>query len=179
MKIVLALSVCVLMVLIFSHGVGASNWIGTEPRVEYEKSILFDWTPQCSTFYHLVSIAGQEGKTRACYFGGMSPRVAVSFPDNGQIRLLVSSLFNEEFYEVAGGCEGLANCTYSPESDMLVTRYYASGIVSAKIYRNVSSRIKLGFDRETNALRYVFDSTDPDFSFSQDGRPLPVEAVAL
>jgi lysophospholipase L1-like esterase len=175
MRIVLGFFVCVFsLVWTCSPGVSA-DW-GSDSL--YQKSISFQRTPYCPTYYQDERVLGVEGLTRTCQFGGDPIRIGLSYPDNGQVRLLAAYPYDNSMRIVQGVCAGIRNCVYEPQSDTLVSRYYTSNNMSVRIYRNVSDRIRPIFD--SSGVSYTFDTSHPDFSFADsEGRGLPVEAVAM
>jgi lysophospholipase L1-like esterase len=181
MRVVLGFFVCVFsLTWAFASGVSA-DWSSGSMQLQYHKAIPFQWTPYCPTYYQDERVLGVEGVIRTCQFGGDPMRIGLSYPDNGQIRLLISYPYDDTMHVVQGVCGGIRNCVYAPQSDTLVSRYHTpNGNLSVRIYRNVSQRITPTRDVPDGDVNFVFDTSNPDFSFStSEGRELAVEAGAV
>jgi lysophospholipase L1-like esterase len=178
MRVVLGFFVCVFSLMWVSATEVGAEWGSETPKLHYQKETSFRWTPYCPTYYQEEKVLGIEGLTRMCQFGGHPMRIGLSYPDNGQIRLLAAYPYDDTMRIVQGICGGIRNCLYAPQSDTIVSRYPASNRMSVKIYRNVSDRIRSIFN--ASGVSYTFDTSQPDFTFADsEGRELPVEAVAV
>lgn len=183
MGIILGFFICIFSFALWvNDGAGATSgeWGQGTPTVRSQNHTSFRWTPYCPTYYQPEVVKGVTGRIPVCEFGGNVVRMGMTYPDDGSIALVVGGLAGGDMYRVEGVCERMRNCVYAPHTDTLIARYYTpNGLISARVFTHVTQRVTGMLDPVTGEYKYRFDSSHPDFSFTDEtGQPLAVEAVA-
>jgi hypothetical protein len=157
----------------------AGDWSSVAPYVHYSQPVLFNWSPYCPTYYQSVNVKDIGVQVPACVYEGEKLSIAVTTGSHGTPRAVVRYSSSREFHGLEGVCSTIS-CIYMPNSDTLIARFYtASPHLGVRVYKNVSQRIQRIADPVTSAVRFVFDSSQPDFTLSYDnGTPLAVEGIA-
>ena len=180
MKLFIGIFVCIFSyTLLTATEVRAYDWTSGVPKLSYSQPTSFEWTPFCPTFYQDIPVAHEAQRQKACLFEGSDMSAAMTLGDKGPPKLVIAYRFDSQFRVLEGACDGIVGCIYIPEADILVTRFYTSRpYVGGRMYTHVSERIKREIDPGSLEIRYVFDSSEPDFTLSYGDVPLPVEAIA-
>jgi lysophospholipase L1-like esterase len=152
-------------------GAASFSWSDGSPAVYKSEPTTVEVQPDCSTYVQKLQVEGLSGEQSVCVLGGGGFKIG-SFRDDGTSRAVVMYPLDSEFHILSGVCDGLAGCLYSPEQDVLVSRY-GNGV---RVYGGVRSRIHQTVGLGLSAIRYDFDISDPLYSTPSG---IPVGAFAL
>jgi hypothetical protein len=131
----------------------------SEWQVARSEPALFNTSPFCPTYRQIVGVQGYAGKQELCLFGGQSLQVGTFFADGSAPRVAVMFPFDDVFRVVEGLCQGSAGCLYSPQKDVIVSKY-PGGVI---VFDRLTSR--LHFSLETQS--YIFDPSEPLYVFQE------------
>lgn len=182
MKAVAGIVGCIIFCMFFIStpaGALSVDWSSNAPTVHYSQPTVFNWSPYCPTYYQSIEIKDMGSQIPACMYEGTKLSIAMTTGSHGAPMAAVRYPSGREFHRLEGACSTIS-CLYMPSTDSLVARFYtASSYLGVGVYKNVSQRIQRIVDPTTLAIRFVFDSTHPDFILSyEDGVPLPVVGIA-
>jgi hypothetical protein len=121
------------------------------------------------TSYEPLDCAGNlvvKGISRACLFGGEGLKIGY-FDNGGPYEGAVQFPYSDEIYSLEGICDG-ALCRYDAKRDMVVTQYHHTPFgLGTAVYLHASKRIEKIYS-SGSAIRYVFDTTHPDYEVKDD-----------
>ena len=153
-------------------------WTNGVSTVSQNTPLSGDSNNGCTGYMQDVMVTELKASNRACLYG--DDRLKIGYFSNGGPSVgVVGFAYSNEVHVLEGVCNGV-KCRYSVDQDMIVTQQqisqYGMGVVA---YRHVSERINQ-VRSSTGEVRYVFDSSHPDYAVTDDsGRYIWTPTYAL